>query len=478
MTKTLALPTNRPYFRMIGAICLAAAVLPMTFTGGAIATPALGRAFGETGPQLAWVVNAFMMVFGALPLIAGALADRIGRRRVFRAGLVGFVACGLALTQAPGLWAIDLIRGLQGLCAAATLAGGTAVLAQIAEDDLRRRAFSLIGATFGIGLALGPVIAGWALELGGWRAVFVTSAALAALSLAVGIGAIPESRSPVRAPFDWRGAGLFAGLLCSLTAWAILLPVQGLAAPVCVGLMGAALAALVVFIWHERGCPAPIFDLSLLDDPAFLGVQALPVATCFGFVSLLVVVPVQLIGAGYSEMSAALISMALSAPVFLVPLVLARVGGGDRRRLVVGGLCLTALGLILLGLTPLDGPLAPVLAALALIGAGTGLPWGLMDGLAVEVAPRHKAGVATGMFSTVRIASEGIVLALVSAGYAGLIAAIGGLPRAEAAAIVAGGPVAPVLRSAVNVAAQGLFWSLAALTLLSAWVIWRRLRLR
>ena len=462
--------------RMILAVCLAAAVLPMTFTGGAIATPALGRAFGGSGPLLSWVVNAFMMVFGALPLIAGALADRLGRRRVFRFGVAGFVVAGGLLALAPSLLVVDLLRGLQGLFAAAALAGGTSVLAQIPEDGLRRRAFSLVGATFGLGLALGPLLASWALLAGGWRAIFLLGSALAALALVVGRGALPESRSATSDPFDTPGAVLFAGLLCALTSWAILVPSQGIAGALPLILALAAGLCLLLFLRRERRAPAPMFDLSLMRNPAFLGVQALPVATCFGFVSLLVIVPLQLIGAGYSEQGAALASMALSAPVFAMPLLLAR--GPLRRRgpLITGGFVLAAAGLVGLGLVRFDGPLLPLLAMLALVGCGIGLPWGLMDGLAIEVAPREKAGVATGMFSTVRVASEGMVLALVSAGFALLVQGLGAVPQAVSAEIVAGAPLPDALVPAVAEARRLLFWGLALLTLLSAGFVHRRLR--
>jgi len=451
-------------------------VLPMTFTGGAIATPDLGRDFGQSGPVLFWVLNAFMMVFGALPLVAGALADRLGRRRVFRFGLTGFVISGLALTLSPTLVIVDLLRGLQGLFAAATLAGGTAVLAQMPDEKDRRRAFSMIGAIFGFGLAFGPVIAGFALEAGGWRAVFVLGSVLAAVSLATGAGAIPESRTREETPFDTLGAVYFAGGLFSLTAWAVMVPTRGLSDPLEIGLIVLTLLCISMFIRREKRYAAPMFDLSLLKNPAFLGVQALPVATCFGLVSLLVVVPLQLIGAGYSEVMAGLISMALSAPVFLIPALLARFPRGDRRVLITVGLGIAVIGLVWLAFTPFAGPVIPLMAALAVIGCGSGFPWGLMDGLAIEVASREKAGVATGMFSTVRVASEGIVLALVSAGYAWLITRFAGVSDETAATIVSGGAVGLSLRPSVEMACRALFLSLAALTFLAAIFTWRRLR--
>lgn len=461
--------------RMVGAICLAALALPLTFSGGAIATPDLARSFGYSGPLLSWVVNGFMLVFGALPLAAGALADRIGRRRVFRWGLSGFVLSGAALALAPGLLVVDLLRALQGLCAAATLAGGGAVLAQIADDSRRRRAFSLLGATFGFGLAFGPLAAGLALELGGWRAVFLLASGVASLSLFGGIGAIPESRSVPTTRFDIVGAALFAGVLICLTSWAVLLPGRGPGHPVEIGLLGATGLGLMAFLRSQRRGSSPMIDVSLLDNRAFLAVQALPVATCFCFVTLLVVVPLQLIGAGHDEVSAGAICMALSLPVFVIPVILSRIGHHDPRRLVAAGLGLAGLGLVGLAFVPFDGPVLPLMAVLLVIGCGTGLPWGIMDGLAIEVAPRDKAGVAAGLFSTVRVASEGIVLALVSAGHVQVLAGLAGIGDADALAIVAGGPVPAGLGDAVRTSHRVLFLSLAGLICLSAVFILRRL---
>lgn len=470
------IPFARQEKRMVFSICLSAVVLPMTFTGGAIATPDLGQDFGRSGPMLFWVVNAFMMVFGALPLVAGALADRIGRRKVFRFGLVGFLISGLALTLSPSLVFIDVLRGFQGLFAAATLAGGTAVLAQMPDEKSRRGAFSMIGATFGFGLAFGPLLAGVALEAGGWRIVFVLTSILAAAALGMGAGAIQESRTPQETAFDTWGAAFFAGGLICVTTWAVMLPTSGYSDPVEIALFIATIASLTAFVLREKRYAAPMFDLSLLKRPAFLGIQALPVATCFGFVSLLVIVPLQLIASGYSEGVAGLVSMALSAPVFLVGAALARFPHGNRRLLITFGLVLSVIGLIWLAFVPFSGPVLPLTLPLALIGFGIGFPWGLMDGLAIEVVPREKAGVATGMFATVRVASEGLVLALVSAAYAWLIMHFSGVSDQDAAAIVSGGAIGPDMRMAVNEACCVLFVLLAALTLLAAVFAWNNLK--
>ncbi|WP_279601690.1 MFS transporter [Methylobacterium sp. J-072] len=115
---------------VLGAVCLAALILPLSFSGGAVATPAIGRELGGSPEALTWITNGFMLTFGSLLMAAGTLADRYGRRLVFTVGVAIVTGFSLALGFAPSVWLIDLLRAGQGIGAAAALAGGTAALAQ------------------------------------------------------------------------------------------------------------------------------------------------------------------------------------------------------------------------------------------------------------------------------------------------------------------------------------------------------------
>ncbi len=149
---------------VLAAVCLAGLMMPLSFTGPAVATPAIARDLGGSPVALAWVVNAFVLAFGSFVLAAGTLADQYGRKRIFRLGVLGFTILSAISTFAPGLVALDLLRGAQGIAAAMVMAGGAASLAQEFEGPARTRAFSLLGTTFGVGLAFGPI---WS---GCWRA--------------------------------------------------------------------------------------------------------------------------------------------------------------------------------------------------------------------------------------------------------------------------------------------------------------------
>ncbi|HYQ24631.1 MFS transporter [Stenotrophomonas sp.] len=404
------------------AVCLAALALPLAFSAGAIVVPSLGLEHGASPQALAWVTNAFMLTFGGLLLAAGALADRFGRRRVFLAGTAAFAAATACVCLAPDLLWLDIARGLQGMAAAAALAAGTAALAEAWQGPGRARAFALLGTTFGAGLALGPLLAGALLQLGGWRSVFATSGVLALLACLLGARVLRESHGE-RVRLDAAGMVVFSLMLASLTLALLWLGEHGMGALRVQGAFAICVLLACVFVGIERRQATPLLDLSLFSQRAFLGVQLLPVATCFGYVVLLVVLPLQLLGVqGQGTGIVGLQMLALSAPLLVLPLLVARwaqhVGS---TLLCTVGLMLCALGLWWLSRHAATPVPMQWMAPLLLIGAGAALPWGLMDGLSVSVVPVQRAGMAAGMFGTVRVAGEGIALAAVTALLAGLI---------------------------------------------------------
>ncbi|EMR0462652.1 TPA: MFS transporter [Stenotrophomonas maltophilia] len=398
------------------AVCLAALALPLSFSAGAVAVPALARSVASSPSVLAWVTNAFMLTFGSLLLAAGGLADRYGRRRLFLLGTAGFTIATIAVCLAPTLPSLDLARGLQGVAAAAALASGTAALAHAWQGPMRGRVFALLGATFGAGLALGPLLAGLLLQALGWRSVFAVGGVLTLAAFVLGARVLPESHGE-RGRLDVGGMLGFSLMLAALTLALLWLGEFGLHTVRVQLVLLATLLLGAAFICIERLHRSPLLDLSLFSQPAFLGVQLLPVATCFGYVVLLVVLPLQLLGVhGQSATLVGLQMLALSAPMLVLPMLVARwaerVGSA---RLCTLGLLVCASGLYLLSRHASQPSPSQWVPWLMLVGAGTALPWGLMDGLSVSVVPVQRAGMAAGIFGTVRVAGEGIALAAVTA---------------------------------------------------------------
>lgn len=416
----IALATDRSSTRrllVLLAVCLTAAAMPLTFTGPAVALPAIGRTLGGSPIALNWVTNAFMLTFGSSLMATGSLADTYGRKRVFLVGIMGFALASLGLAAAANILWFDLLRALQGLAAAAAFSGGMASLAQEFDGPSRIRAFSFVGTSFGIGLAFGPITSGLLIETFGWPTIFYLVAAVAMISFGIGALYLRESRDPEASGLDWPGALSFTAALSLFTYGVLLAPESGWSDRWVMSLLAGSIAIFIGFCILQQRSRRPMLDLSLFRYPRFVGVQLLAAAPAYAFVVLLILLPVRFIGVeGATEVMAGRMMVALSAPLLFLPIAAGFMTRWFSPATICGvGLLIAAGGLIWLSQVPAGGVTLAVLAPMAMIGIGISLPWGLMDGLAVSVVPTERAGMATGIFSTTRVAGEGIALAAVSA---------------------------------------------------------------
>ncbi|CAB3794620.1 MFS transporter [Paraburkholderia fynbosensis] len=402
---------------ILAAVCLSALVLPLAFSGGAVATPAIGRDLGGSPAMLTWVTNAFMLSFGSLLMAAGALADQFGRKRLFALGLGGFIITSFAMSFAPSVLWLDILRGVQGIAAAASLSSGGASLAQEFDGHARTRAFSMLGTSFGLGLAFGPLMAGVLIEHFGWRSIFLVIAAIGVVAFIFGVPRMRETRDPNATGLDYPGTVTFTATLALFTFGVIQAPEGGWGSPLVVTLLAASAVFLAAFITVETRVKRPMLELSLFKYPRFVGVQILPIGTCYCYIVLIVMLPLRFIGAeGLSEIDAGMQMIALSAPMLVVPMLVASFTRWMSAGVLSGiGFLVAAAGLYWLSLVDFSGPKAELIMPMLVIGIGAGMPWGLMDGLSVSVVPKERAGMASGIFSTTRVAGEGIALAIATA---------------------------------------------------------------
>ncbi len=485
-------PSRTESLLVLAAVCLSLLALPFNFTGPAVAMPAIARSLGGDPIAMNWITNAFMLCFGSTLMIAGALADSFGRKRLFLIGQLVFLASSLALAVVRDLLWLDLLRAAQGAAGAAAFSAGLAALAQEFDGAARTRAFSLIGTTFGIGLAFGPLLSGWLVEAAGWQAIFLGTALLAAIAFAAGWRFMRESRDPGAVGLDWPGAASFTAALSLLTYAVLLAPEQGWGSPWVIGLLAGAVALGAGFVAIETRVARPMLDLSLFRFPRFVGVQLLAAAPAYSFVVLLILLPLRFVGIeGWGGLGAGWMMMALCGPMLVVPMLAALLTRWVSAGALCGaGLLVAAAGLVWLAQVPPGLPGAAMVPALFVIGLGISLPWGLMDALAVSVVPKERAGMAAGIFSTTRVAGEGIALAVVGAILAGLSRsglgsilgpadpaaltlasqrlAMGDLAQA-AAALPQAGPA--LLVRAYGDAFHGLCFVLAAITVVTAAVV-------
>lgn len=382
----------------LGPVLLGCLVVPMAMSGTAAALPRIAAELGGGGGALQWVVTGYFLAASCLMLVAGALADRHGRRRVFAAGAGLYALSTFGAALAPQILALDVARTLSGAGAAGVMAGGGAVLAGAFEGPARTRAFALVGTAVGVGLAFGPTLGGWLVTALGWRAMFAAFGA-AGLLLVGGAAFMTESRAARPAPFDLPGAAAFVLGAAGLTYGTNQAATYGWSSPRVLGWFGAGLLLLALFAAHQRRTAHPLLDLGLLRGEPFTGWLLAALTAALGTAGVLVHLPAYLQGAGgLSAGEAGAVLLALTLPVLAVPPLAGRLvnGGSSPRLLILLGLGLVAAGNAWLTVPAPDSGAAVLTGPLLCVGAGNGLAAALVDAQAMAHVPPGRVGMAAG----------------------------------------------------------------------------------
>lgn len=395
------------------AVALSSLTLPLAVTGPAVALSDMAVDLTSSIAAAQWVQNAYGVTFSACLLAAGALADRHGRRRVMVSGLWLFAAMSALCAVAQNMLVVDIARALQGIGAAGVLTSGAAVLAASFTGAARAKAFGVLGASFGCGLALGPFTAGLLVNLGSWRLVFLLNVAIALTVLLFLARFLPESRDPDATSVDWAGLFTFSGSLGLLTLAFVEGPVRGWTSFNTLGAAAGAVLLLAAFVMVELRVSRPMFDLSLFARPSFIVVVCQPFTVTFGFVVLLVYLPPYFQGVGgHSALVSGAMLLPLTLPVFALPLVAGRLAARVPLRIMLAASStLIAAGSLWLTTLEPGGSFLELVAPLMLFGIGVGSAFGVMDNAAVSAVPVERAGMASGIFNTMRITGETIAIA-------------------------------------------------------------------
>ncbi len=469
--------------------CLTALLIPLCFTGPAVVLPSISHDLGGTPVQLNWILNGYILAYGSVIMVAGSLTDLYGPRRVWLLGLAGFCVTTFAIAFVPTTGWINLLRLMQGVGGAAAFAAAMSSLAPLFHGVARTRAFSLLGTTFGVGLSFGPLAAGWMVDAAGWQWVFLATGAVGVLGAAmVAVSVRPTARA-VQGRLDWPGAISFTGALGLFTYGILLAPEAGWTDTHVLAALLASVLLAVAFVRIERRVARPMLDLRLFRSARFVGVQVLAASPAFLFIVLVALLPGRFIGIdGHSALQAGQLMIGLAAPLLVVPFVAALLTRWFRPGVLSAmGLLAVAAGLVwLAGI--LDAGTAALWMPMLLIGCGIGLPWGLMDAMAVSVVDARNVGMATGIFNTVRVSADGVAIAVVSALLAlliqtqltaampdaqGLVAAANRVALGQLDAAAAGLPASvtdamPLLHRAYDYAFRHVLHALAAIAVLTA----------
>src|SRR6266513_3758571 len=207
---------NRKWWTL-GAVSVATFMLLLDITVVNTALPAIQRDLGGSFTDLQWVVDAYALTLAALVLTAGSLADRLGRRRLFAAGVAIFSAASLLCAVAPDPTFLNLSRALQGVGGAVMFAVSLALVAQeFPAGRERGTAMGIYGATIGAAVAIGPLVGGALTDWLGWSSVFYLNIPIGIAAIAVTQTKLAESRDPNATRIDWAGLVTFSGALLLL----------------------------------------------------------------------------------------------------------------------------------------------------------------------------------------------------------------------------------------------------------------------
>ncbi|MFE9562256.1 MFS transporter [Streptomyces sp. NPDC006487] len=383
-----------------------------------VGLPAIGRGLEAGTRGLEWVVDAYTVVLASLLIASGALADRFGRRRVFRCGLAVFGLASLACALAPSLGFLVAARAVQGVGASMLSPVALAIVVNAMPDPRERaRAIGTWASVFGLSMAAGPVVGGALIGAFGWRSVFWINAPVVAGTLVLVSVFVPESRGQRARRLDPPGQLLLTTALCVSVGVLIEGPGIGWTSPAALACYGVVAAAATAFVRVELRRSEPLIDLGLFRRPPFasavLGAVAVFAALSVGL--LLTTLYLQ-DARGWTplEAGAATLPMALGATV-CAPWSGSLTGRlGPRRPLLLAGGFTAAGGLCMLDLGP-DTAVPLLLSAQLLIGIGFGFANAPLTHTAVGGLPPSRAGVAGAVTSTARQVGSAVGIAVAGA---------------------------------------------------------------
>jgi len=403
---------------------LVAAVLvaSMVFIDGTaltVAMAALQSDLGARGVDLLWINNAYALVLAALLLLGGALGDHFGRKRIYVIGIVLFAVGSLLCGLAPTAPKLILARAVQGFGGALMIPGSLATITDAFEPERYGWAIGTWSACTVIASAVGPVLGGVFAQVGWWRGVFLINLPLAGAALIVLWMKIPKDRRETETrPLDYAGAALVTAGLAGLNYGLLEAPTRGWRAPLIVCAFGGGIVALVGFLLVEAYRQYPLMPLGLFRARTLCAASFLTLFFYSALNGILFFLPLNLIQVqGYHAATAGMTQL----PLMILLVLLSRWAGGlvDRygpRLPLTIGPAIAGLGFVLLAVPSVtNGPgdfWKNYLPALLLLGLGMGLTIAPLSTTVMRAVPPSKAGVASGINSTLSRLSSVLAIAI------------------------------------------------------------------
>ncbi|MGB5953546.1 MAG: MFS transporter [Ornithinimicrobium sp.] len=469
------------------AVCTGIFVLLLDITIVTVALPDIQRELDASLSDLQWVIDAYALVLASLLLTAGSLADLYGRKRVFVIGIalfgLGSALCGLA----PNVLFLTLARGAQGVGGAAMFATALALLAATFSGRERGVAFGAFGAVTGVAVAIGPVAGGVLTSGLSWRWIFWVNLPICVAAIVVSLRTVQESKDPDAGRPDWVGFVTFSSALGLLVFGLIDAGLRGWTDPLVVGALSGSAVLLGFFVLSQMKQSKPMFDLTLLRKPTFVGGLIAAFAVSSSVFSLLTYLVLYLQNVlGYSAVETGVRLLFLSGMSFISATVAGRLTARvPAKWLIAPGFATLGVGLSLLLLIGEETSWLRLIPGLMVSGLAVGMINVPLASTAVGVVATSRAGMASGANSTFRQVGIATGIAALGSIFSRIVtsditADLAGTPAADQsdqiAAAVTGGQIERVVSMAPassrdlleQVATMGFVDALNTITLIAA----------
>jgi EmrB/QacA subfamily drug resistance transporter len=408
--------SDRRRLAILAICCMSLLIVAMDNTIVNVALPSIRRDLHASLSGLQWTIDSYTIVLASLLLLGGSTADRLGRRRVFQAGLALFAGGSLLCSLAPSLnWLIGA-RAVQAVGGSMLNPVAMSIITNVFTDPRERaRAIGVWGAVVGISLALGPVVGGALTDGVGWRSIFWINVPIGLAAIVLTALFVPESRAARPRRIDAVGQVLVIVTLASLTYAIIEAPSAGWSSAQTLGLFALSTLALVGLAVYESRRREPLIDPRFFRSAPFSGAAVIAICAFAGFSGFLFLNTLYLQDVrGFSALEAGLCTLPMAlAAIACSPLSGRAVGGrGPRLPLFIAGSAMFAGSAVLTGLTP-DTSLALLFCAYAVFGVGFGTVNAPITYAAMSGMPNNQAGVAAAIASTSRQVGQTLGVAVI-----------------------------------------------------------------
>jgi EmrB/QacA subfamily drug resistance transporter len=412
--ESLPLPRGKK-IALIIACSLSVFIVAVDSTTVNIALPSIREDFGASTTELQWIVSAYTMTLAAFYLLGGSLADRIGRKKVFVAGLTIFALGALASSLAPSATFLIVARMCQAVGGASLAPTAMAIMSDAFTDRVEKaRAISIWGSAGGLAGGFGPLLGGVVLQFADWRALYWINIPFVLVCLVLALFAVRDSKAARGRRFDPLGQLLVIATLVGGIFALIEAPRLGWGSLEVIVAGGASLVLGVVLVLYENGRSEPLLDSSLFRKFRYSSAVLAATSTFFVFAAFMFLLTIYLQEVrGLSPLEAGLFTIPSSA----ISIVGARVGGvlisrfGPRPPLVLAGAGLTISGILMLLVTD-DSSFVLIGCAFLFVGIGYSVANTSVSVTALAGAPTDQAGVASATLSVGRQVGQTLGVAI------------------------------------------------------------------